>query len=222
MKRYAVYIHTNRINGKRYVGITSMKPKKRWNYGYGYELQPKFFNAITKHGWENFGHEIIATGLSKDEACGIEKSLIAEYDTIENGYNVSEGGIEMDKAMERIAVDKYNPDTGEYICSYASIMDAAFDVQTSDSHISEACRGKHSVIAGFGWTYHGEPYTPPKKYAHYRGSIEKIDPISGEVVDSYKSIKQAAEENGLSRSLICMCCNGKCKSGGGYEWRRKI
>ena len=60
------------------------------------------------------------------------------------------------------------------------------------------------------------------KYAHYRYSIEKIDVNSGEVMDSYKSIKQAAEENGLSRSLICMCCNGKCKSGGGYEWRRKI
>lgn len=222
MKRYSVYIHTNTINGKRYVGITSMKPKKRWNYGYGYELQPKFYKAITKYGWDKFSHDVVATGLSRDEACDLEKSLIAKYDTIKNGYNVSEGGIEMDKAMGRMVVDKYNPDTGEYICSYASIMDAAFDVQTSDSHISEACRGKHSVIAGFGWAYHGEPYTQPKKYIHYRGVIEMIDIGTGKVVDTYKSIKQASEETGVSSSMICMCCNGKYKTGGGYAWRRKI
>ena len=35
-----------------------------------------FFNAILKHGWEEFTHEILFTDLSKDDAEQIEKRLI--------------------------------------------------------------------------------------------------------------------------------------------------
>lgn len=56
---WSVYKHTNLINQKVYIGITSRKPSSRWGLqGKGYKDQPKFFNAIEKYGWENFKHEI--------------------------------------------------------------------------------------------------------------------------------------------------------------------
>lgn len=89
---YTVYMHTNKINNKKYVGITSRSPEERWmSNGLGYRGQG-FYNAINKYGWNNFEHEIIATGLTKDEACLMEMNLISKYNTNQSGYNQSLGG----------------------------------------------------------------------------------------------------------------------------------
>lgn len=91
--KWKVYIHTNKINNKMYIGITSTKPQKRWGEnGSGYKGCIKFYNAINKYGWDNFDHEIFASNLTFEEACSMQKLLISKLDTINNGYNVKEGG----------------------------------------------------------------------------------------------------------------------------------
>lgn len=93
-KRWCVYCHTNNIDGKKYIGKTCQKPEYRWNNGEGYKGSPHFYRAILKYGWENFAHEILAEGLSADEACTMEKLLIQQYDTTneQKGYNLTSGG----------------------------------------------------------------------------------------------------------------------------------
>lgn len=89
---YYVYIHTNKINGKMYVGLTK-NLKQRWSRnGSRYIESKKFWNAICKYGWDNFDHEIFAANLTREQACNMQKLLIKELDTIQNGYNISEGG----------------------------------------------------------------------------------------------------------------------------------
>ena len=94
MNDFTVYMHVNRANGKRYIGITSVNPIDRWNGGSGYYKNKHFFAAILKFGWDNFDHLILYSGLSKDEACLIEQSLIAEHHTQDKrfGYNLTSGG----------------------------------------------------------------------------------------------------------------------------------
>ena len=70
--KWTVYVHINKINGKKYVGITSRKLSYRWNSGKGYKGQPKFYNAICKYGWDNFDHEIISSNLTENEAKSFE------------------------------------------------------------------------------------------------------------------------------------------------------
>lgn len=93
MKRYCVYTHIA-PNGKIYIGITCQKPERRWHGGSGYRNQPKFYNAIKKYGWANFFHGIILENLSEENASAIEQFLIREFDTINNGYNQTSGGID--------------------------------------------------------------------------------------------------------------------------------
>ena len=92
--KYCVYCHTNKIDGKRYVGITSQKPEKRWGNGCNYSDSPYFYNAIKKYGWEEFSHEILFTGLSKKEAQEKERELIAKWELNDRsyGYNIQKGG----------------------------------------------------------------------------------------------------------------------------------
>lgn len=93
---YCVYIHTNKINGKMYIGqtVNGNNPKKRWANGMGYKTQKYFWKAIQKYGWDNFEHEIVASNLTKEEADRFEVLLIQKLNTAnrEFGYNVALGG----------------------------------------------------------------------------------------------------------------------------------
>ena len=70
MNNYIVYMHVNRLNGKKYIGITSMRPNARWHNGHGYKKQKRFWSSIVCYGWENFDHLVLFDGLSKEEANG--------------------------------------------------------------------------------------------------------------------------------------------------------
>lgn len=89
---YCVYKHTSPSN-KIYIGITSMNPKQRWANGNGYRTQ-MFYYAVQKYGWENFKHDILFEGLTKNEAEQKERELIAYYKSNQKdyGYNVDNGG----------------------------------------------------------------------------------------------------------------------------------
>jgi hypothetical protein len=90
---YCVYKHTS-PSGKVYIGITHQEPTRRWQNGFGYRLNEYFFRAIVKYGWDSFKHEVLLSGLTKEEACAAEVALIAAYRSNEKdfGYNISAGG----------------------------------------------------------------------------------------------------------------------------------
>ena len=95
MNDYCVYTHINKINSKRYIGITCQKLEKRWGKeGKKYIDSPKFWNAIQKYGWDNFEHVILHKNLSKEQACALEIYYINLYksNSKEHGYNITSGG----------------------------------------------------------------------------------------------------------------------------------
>ena len=90
INNYKVYIHTNLVNGKKYVGITQQAEKERWSNGNGYRENKKFYKDIQKYGWnDGFSHEIIKENIGYKEARTLEKFYILKYDSVLKGYNNS-------------------------------------------------------------------------------------------------------------------------------------
>lgn len=94
LTNWCVYMHENRVNGKKYIGITSQKPTRRWANGEGYKNSARFYAAIQKYGWDAFRHELLFTDLTQEEAERLEIELIAKYGTLDplRGYNLDPGG----------------------------------------------------------------------------------------------------------------------------------
>lgn len=94
MRKFYVYVHTCKANGKRYVGCTTQaRPELRWGRnGEGYKGQ-LFERAILKYGWNNFQHEVFEVD-SAEEMYRKEVELISFYHSNDPkfGYNNSSGG----------------------------------------------------------------------------------------------------------------------------------
>lgn len=110
-KKYLVYKHTNKINGKIYIGITSSSINERaGSKGHKYKGCRHFKSAIDKYGYDNFEHEILFENLTKEEAEAKEIELIKFYDSNnrEKGYNITSGGsvCEMTEESKKLISEK--------------------------------------------------------------------------------------------------------------------
>lgn len=154
-RNYVVYKHTT-PSGKCYVGITGQNPpEKRWRNGYGYKSNEYFVRAIKKYSWDNIKHEIIISGLTKEEAEQKEIELIAYYksDNRNYGYNIEHGGNAVGKMAEetRQKIIQNMPDlSGENHPLYGKHLSEETKRKISESHkgktASEETRRKLSEI----------------------------------------------------------------------------
>lgn len=221
MKNYVVYMHEHRETGKKYIGITGMKPEYRWNNGKGYS-SGYFRNAIEKHGWDAFKHEILYTGLTKEEACKLEQELIAKYQTNnpEFGYNGSVGG----EATALGCHWELSEETREKMRRPKS--------EEHRKHISEARKKMPSkplteehkrkiAEAGIGRKLTEEHKAKLSGTNNYKSKrVAQIDAETGLVVAEWECVSQAAKALGLSQQNISACCLHKPrrKTVGGYRW----
>jgi len=168
---YKVYAHINKVNGKIYIGLTKQKPETRWKNGNGYKTHVYFYNAIKKHGWDNFEHEIIASGLTKEEAGNFEKLLIKKLDITndEKGYNLDKGGtygLHSEVSKEKMRGYK-NPASRKVICiTTGKIFDTtkqgASYYRLTRKNVGDCCTGMQEFTNRYGegealkWMYYEE------------------------------------------------------------------
>lgn len=241
---YKVYIHTNKINSKKYVGITMRKPEKRFGFkGNGYKPCPYFYKAIQKYGWENFEHEIVLCNLTKQEAEMFEIELIKYYKSNDStyGYNIANGGNSVGKiaqsTKDKISqahtgkklsekhkenIGKGNPDKKQVICietgdifNSITIASEKFNIHTTS--IVAVCKNKRHTVNDLHFAYLKDYLENKSKYIHLKYYINK-SVICLNTMIVYNSAKDAASSLGINKISVRMCCNGIYKSAGGYNW----
>ena len=91
-----VYLATNEMNGKQYVGQTIFTLEERWKkHLYSVESESKYYfhRAIRKYGEENFSLSILQVCETKEEMDFVEIFYIAFLNTkAPKGYNATDGG----------------------------------------------------------------------------------------------------------------------------------
>lgn len=85
-----VYLITNKINGKKYVGQTIRPIAQRFREHC--RADSVIGCAIRKYGEFNFTIEHIDTAFSLEELNALEQFWIKEHDSYNNGYNLTIGG----------------------------------------------------------------------------------------------------------------------------------
>ncbi len=140
-----VYIITNIVNGKQYVGITG-NPEHRWINHCNKKNDSVIARAIRKYGKQNFKFTVISKGTRK-QISNTEIRLIAHLNTmIPYGYNVLPGG----DFNPRLS-GKNNPKAIKVVINgkkYGCIKDAAYAL---DIH-PEVLR-RHVRLKGPKFTY---------------------------------------------------------------------
>lgn len=230
---YSVYIHINLLNGKRYVGITRQRPERRWQRGAGYK-GTYFGNAIKKYGWDNFAHDVVLTGLTKEQAAKAEIDLIALYKTNkhEYGYNISEGGYVCDclgglmgeKHPNHQRVKMIDKETGTVIKVFGSQSGAARELGISRKGITKACQGKGAATyKGYVWRYADKVFERPDNpgagnYAHekQKKKVKLTEPNGKTVI--FESVKDAAKYTGTRPSNISRFLKGYRADHSGRRW----
>lgn len=212
---YTVYCHINKINGKKYVGITKRPVEKRWQNGTGYNGKSFFRKAVNKYGWDNFSHEIIASNLNKQEAENFERLLIKKLDTTNDnfGYNIALGGNAMENRHHTLETRKKmgqnhnplnygnNPRAKKVVCEgrvFSCISECADFYGLPKSTMRSWVNGSHNMPLEWiekGLNYYDSPIvhtiTKTHKYLPNGDNIKAKKVVCDGVV--YNTIKQCAE-----------------------------
>lgn len=233
-KIYKVYVYTNKINGKKYVGQTCKTLKQRANKnGSGYNKCTYFYNAIKKYGWDNFIPEILYDNLSKKEADELEIKTIFDLQTTKDkyGYNIALGGNYCSNPNKKIPVVKLDIEFN-YISRYDSITDASYDTNIDKTNIAQACRHEYSQSGGFIWLFENDYLSNNydkefilneinKEYIHPNAKIVVQCDLKMRFIAEYKNICEASRITGISRTGINDNCLHRLKTTGGYIWMYK-
>lgn len=232
--KWTVYVHIvpKEISGyewdKYYVGITSRKPEVRWGKnGSRYKTQI-FYRAIERYTWDKIHHETIASNLTKDEACDLEKVLIKELNSNDPiyGYNFSSGG----EGATGLFGEK-NPNFGNHWTNEQKKKMSDYKKEHPSVESKEG-KQKKSEFMKNKWEDENYRNQNSGKNAPCYGRIGVLHPLYGKTgsdsacskkvicLDTnkiYISATDACKSAGLNHSKLCMCCRGERKSCGKDE-----
>ena len=197
-----IYVITNKINGKQYVGKTLRTIEERFKQHLRdsdkitLEQRP-LYKAIQKYGKENFEVSLL-------EECSFKELNIKEIywigklDTYKNGYNATLGG-------DRKILYDYQELTDLYLKKNISIKALALELGCDEHTISKALKECH--------------VKPKSTKEQLSKKVAQIDKKTNEILQIFPSCEAAEKVCGKRGGHISQVCKGTRKSAHGYKWQ---
>lgn len=208
-----IYVITNNINGKQYVGKTNRTIEKRFQEHINdkdrreFEIRP-LYRAFNKYGVENFSIKILEECLP-EESSNKEIYWINKLDTYHKGYNATLGG------------------DGKVLYDYKELADKYLELQS----IKEVCNfykcdGK--VVKNACEAYQIEIKTCQEINKEKRSKKVYMKTLDNVFICSFYSLHEAARycvtnkltncKLSTARTHISEVCRGKRKTFAKYKW----
>ena len=222
-----LYVHINKINGKKYFGITCLNLKRRWKKGNAYKKCSYFYNAIQKYGWDNFEHIQIIDHLTRWNACCFEKFFIMFYRTNNSnfGYNCTSGGENNYYIQNKKNRKGFIPaNAKKVICLetkeiFDSATHASKKYNLNHSLISTCCREERYTCGGFHWLFYSKYLNKTKEEINKIIAIKRNKKVVClETLIMYNSTIEVEQKTNIDRSSVIRCCKNKQITAGKYHF----
>lgn len=243
---YVIYLITNLINNKKYVGQTQQgREERRWLEHFIYDVNDNkiLHNAIRKYGSDNFEYKVIETDITEGLIDERERYYIKYYNTFYlngQGYNMTEGGqgihgyAHTKETKQRIKesnlstwqkIKEDEPERYAQLCLNRSL--ALKGKPKSEEH-----RAKLSALAstrvGEKNPFYGKHFSEESKEKQRENWRKKCEPIkafsakTGQLYKKYYTAMDAVRDLNLqsrANSRIIDICRKQKGTGYGFIWR---
>ena len=218
-----IYITTNHINGKKYIGQKKYDKYDHWRtyLGSGILLS----RAINKYGRENFSKEIIEECETRDKLNAREKYWISYYDAVNSDefYNIASGGDggrtcygETHHASKKVY--QYDKD-GNFLREWDNAQRASEELNTSPCDIGKACCQREGVkqAGGYQWSYikFDKLNTKIKPYTGTKCILQLDNDFN--IIQEYDNVS-CIDSNLFNKERVTNCCNFRAITHNGYHW----
>lgn len=231
----------NNVNDKSYVG-QSINIENRWTH-HKYELNNnKHINDYLQNAWNKYGEDnfsfIVIEECKESELNEKEIYYINKYNSMNNGYNLCEGGNGIrgyrhtKEEIEKMRMIQ-NPKTVLQIDSQLNIVNKwhgtshiSKELGYSKRNIDLCCKMEygHKTAYGYYWFYEDD-YINDKINWDYYLSEQKIiydgkkvvqKDLNGNIISTFISIMDAHRKTKINRQSIQYCLQGKQKYAKGF------
>lgn len=235
--KYIVYVHTNRNNGKRYVGWAVVKNQtaheammRRWrNHCYDAKIGHicLFHNAIRKYGENSWDHEILEVmhtlnGVKRAEILWIAQYQTFAFDEGSHGYNMTLGGDGVHGYQHTSESRQKNSIAHKGLVKTAVHRERLRISNTGKKRSKETCEKIRNSKKGEKHPFFGKHLSKATCLSIRMSQPNRRRVIqitkTGEFVELHSSSADAQRKTGIPATNIIKCCKGHLKSAGKFVW----
>lgn len=240
---YQIYLITNLVNQKKYVGQTCQSLNKRWRqhiFCARKSVNKPLYNAMNKYGVHNFTIELLETNLTESTVDERESYYINKYNTFIEGYNLTTGGqgihsfrfseqtrLKLSESHKKYWVNLKETDVEEYnrLCEIRRVNSTGKqrtqEVKTKLSKIAKQRVGEKNPFYGKHFSEESKQKLKDSLRENSR-KIKMFDLTTGKEIKVFSSLAEIVEELHLANSAhsrIGTVCKNRKGHAYQYIWR---